>query len=133
MAAGGDEPRWLWLELVEDIHEHSLEEWDGLAGVREPSQLDASRERPRTRFAYGGESRIPALAAWYVIAFARTQCFVDGNKRTALLCALTFLDLNGYEAEPDRDEIWQSVVAVAEGAISEDDFVEWMVSISRPR
>lgn len=82
-------------------------------------------------YQFGGEERIPALAAWYVVAFARTQCFVDGNKRTALLCGLEFLDLNGYEFTSDRDDIWKSVVAVSDGSQDESAFVEWFVSQAR--
>lgn len=129
-----DEARihWLWLELVEDIHASSLRAWGGAHGIREPSQLQANLNRPKAHFDYG-EKRIPALGAWYVIAFCRTQCFVDGNKRTALWTGMTFLDFNGHRAVQDSDEIWRTVLGLSNGSVSETDFIKWFVSISSPR
>ena len=36
------------------------------------------------------------MAAAYLFHLARNHPFVDGNKRTALMCALAFLGLNGH-------------------------------------
>ncbi|TMA27177.1 MAG: type II toxin-antitoxin system death-on-curing family toxin [Deltaproteobacteria bacterium] len=37
------------------------------------------------------------MAAVYAWGIARNHPFVDGNKRTALITAVTFLELNGYK------------------------------------
>jgi len=37
------------------------------------------------------------MAAAYAFHIAQNQPFIDGNKRTGLLAALVFLDLNGVE------------------------------------
>lgn len=42
------------------------------------------------------------MAAAYAFHIAQNQPFVDGNKRTGLLAALVFLDLNGVVV-PDRE------------------------------
>lgn len=110
----------------------SPENGGGSTGVREPGQLKANLVRPQQVYAYSGESRIPALAAWYAISFAKTQCFVDGNKRTALLSAMLFLELNGYHAIEDHEDISRSIVELAEKTLPEEDFVEYFVRISRP-
>jgi death-on-curing protein len=39
------------------------------------------------------------MAATYISCLTIRHPFVDGNKRTALASALTFLYLNGYEIE----------------------------------
>lgn len=46
--------------------------------------------------------------------------FVDGNKRTAWMCTVVFLDLNGAEMPAvDQDGAYKLVVGVAAGAIHE--------------
>jgi death-on-curing protein len=48
----------------------------------------------------------------------RNHPFVDGNKRTAASAALTFLNLNGIGIEADEDDLYDLVIAVAEGRVS---------------
>lgn len=53
-------------------------------------------EAPKSTFdrrpLYGSLAEMAAVYAWGI---ARNHPFVDGNKRTALLTALTFLEMNG--------------------------------------
>ena len=123
------EPKWLLLRAVKDLHDHGLDMYGGASGVREPNQLSANIERPKFYFHYG-ETRIPALAAWYAIAFAKTQCFVDGNKRTAAFTAITFLVINGYQTIPDSLVWAEKILDISNGEISPEEFVEWVVSVS---
>ena len=44
------------------------------------------------------------MAAAYVESVCVRHPFVDGNKRTGAVCALTFLLLNGYEIDEIYDE-----------------------------
>ena len=44
------------------------------------------------------------MAAVYVESIAIRHPFVDGNKRVAATCALTFLYLNGYALNESYDE-----------------------------
>lgn len=46
---------------------------------------------------------------------AENQPFIDGNKRTALVVMLTFLELNGYVVDLSEDERVKLVFEVAEG------------------
>lgn len=43
--------------------------------------------------------------------------FVDGNKRTGLLSALVFLDLNGISIAQPSDALYELTMGVAEGRI----------------
>lgn len=70
---------------------------DGGVGVADHAGIDAAAARPASR-AFGTDA-FPSLwakAAAYVHAFATTQYFTDGNKRTAWFAAMTFLRLNGH-------------------------------------
>ena len=44
------------------------------------------------------------MAAAYLHGICRNHPFIDGNKRTAVAAALTFLEMNGVEIEADEDE-----------------------------
>ena len=44
------------------------------------------------------------MAATYLNSIAFNHLFMDGNKRTALAAALTFLFINGYETEELHEE-----------------------------
>lgn len=47
--------------------------------------------------------------------------FVDGNKRTGLVAALAFLELNGYSLRADRSHTEAMVLAVAAGEQTKAD------------
>lgn len=55
-----------------------------------------------------------AMAAAYAFHIAQNQPFVDGNKRTGLLAALVFLDLNGVVTLDPDGRLYDAMIAVAE-------------------
>jgi death-on-curing protein len=57
------------------------------------------------------------MAAAYLFHLARNHPSVDGNKRTALMCALVFLGLNGQRLRADPDDLYSLVDGVAAGAV----------------
>ena len=64
------------------------------------------------------------VAAAYAFYLATSHCFVDGNKRTALVAALVFLDVNGHALAPIADEWVEVMVRVARGLISREELAE---------
>ena len=52
-----------------------------------------------------GQDDLAAIAAAYAFPIAQNQPFTDGNQRTAITCALTFLDLNGIDPSRYDDTI----------------------------
>ena len=57
-------------------------------------------------------------SAAYLFYLCQAHSFVDGNKRTALSAALTFLDTNEVEVHAPGNELYDLVIGVAEGRIS---------------
>jgi death-on-curing protein len=43
------------------------------------------------------------MAAAYLFHIVKNHAFLDGNKRTALVAALVFLDINGVSLERDDE------------------------------
>jgi death-on-curing protein len=89
------EPRWITEEILLAIHAQQIERYGGLHGVRELGVILSALARPRNRWAYDWPADMADLAASYLVGLVRTQGFNDGNKRTALACALVFLAVNG--------------------------------------
>ena len=58
------------------------------------------------------------MAAAYLYGMCKNHPFLDGNKRTALACALAFLRLNGISVRSDNDALYDLVIGVAEGRVS---------------
>lgn len=64
------------------------------------------------------------MAAAYLFHIVSNHPFVDGNKRTGLLTALVFLDLNGIAIEHGSDELYVLTMAVAEGKLTKSAIAE---------
>jgi len=96
----------------------SIERYGGGDGVRDLGLLESALAQPRLafgdQFAHEG---LFAMAAAYLFHIASNHPFVDGNKRTALLAALVFLDLNGVSIERDSDALYELTMGVAEGRL----------------
>ena len=69
---------------------------------------------------------LPELAAAYAYGIAKGHAFVDGNKRTAFVTALTFLRLNGLGFRPDPVEGVRMMEDLASGDVSEAAFAGWL-------
>lgn len=91
-------PVFLQLLDVLEIHEDLLSSFGGKTGVRDPGLLQSALAIPMSG---SGETFFHAdlyeMAAAYLFHLIKNHPFLDGNKRTALGCALVFLDLNGIE------------------------------------
>ena len=119
-------PEWKWMreDIVLVLHDEQLAEHGGGTGIRDPGLLDSALARPLNLSAYG-EPDAAALAAAYAFGIARNHLFVDGNKRTAAVTAITFLVLNGIGFEIGEAELVVMMQALAAGELGEDEVVAW--------
>jgi death-on-curing protein len=118
-------PVWIDLEVVLAIHDEQLAEHGGQAGLRDRGLLESALGRPRNQFAYGEES-IARLAASYALGFSRNHPFLDGNKRTSLVVAELFVDLNGFDLAATDAECVATFVQLAAGDLTEEQLAEWI-------
>jgi death on curing protein len=120
-----NEPIWLDVAIVSDIHAEQLAIFGGPEGIRDVGLLESALARPMNRFAYG-ETDLASLAAAYAFGLARNHPFVDGNKRAAFAAMLVFLGLNGITFRVDPAHATASVLALAAGELDEDAFARWI-------
>lgn len=108
---------FILLEFVVEVHDFFIEEYGGLPGIRDDGLLLASLNRAKFYHHYELYT-ISQLAAVYIFSINDGHVFVDGNKRTSLAVAETFLDLNGYRLAADNESLEKIALDVAKGKIS---------------
>jgi len=109
-------PAFLSLDEVLALHADQISRYGGEEGVRDLALLQSALAMPQARF--GGQWLHPTLhemAAAYLFHVVRNHPFVDGNKRTGLVCAIAFLGLNDLELTAEPDDLVELVLGVAEG------------------
>lgn len=115
------EPEFLTVEDVLDIHARQLERFGGQAGLRDQGLLESALAQPQASF--GGiplHEDLFEMAAAYAFHVTGNHPFFDGNKRTALITALTFLALNGFTV-PESDRLYEAMLAVATGQLDKKE------------
>jgi death-on-curing protein len=127
------DPEFLDLEDVLAIHREQRARYGGGSGIRDSGQLESAMATPRATF---GGSFVHAdlfnMAAAYAFHIAENQPFVDGNKRTGLLCALVFLELNGFVVEEPPLRLHDAMIAIAEKRLDKRGLAEILRALSRP-
>lgn len=119
------EIRWITREIALAAHARSLRDHSGAEGVRDEGMLESALARTQNLAAYT-EPSIFELAATLAHGLAKNHPFVDGNKRTAFLCAYVFLGLNGRILDADEAEAAAIALDLAAGEVSEEDFALWL-------
>jgi death-on-curing protein len=87
--------------------------------LRSRSGLEGAVARPRTHGAYAGAD-VALQAAVLAHGMAESHVFVDGNKRTALIALLTFLDINGWMLDTDDVTLASWILDLSQGLGAED-------------
>lgn len=124
--------QWIWLdpEVLIAVHEEQLAEHGGSVGTRDIKLFESAIARPRQVHAYGlptgGEPSVAHLAAFYMHGLARNHPFIDGNKRTALVAAELFLELNGFELNASDAECVLMTLSISAGTTSELELASWI-------
>ena len=71
-------------------------------------------------------SDLAELAAGYVHGLVKNHGFMDGNKRTALLVALTFLYKNKHQLNASDDAIFDTLNGVANNTVGQTRLAAWL-------
>jgi death-on-curing protein len=119
-----NEPIWISKKAVLAMHSAQLAEHGGSDGIRDETLLDSALAKPLNVFAYADQPDIFRLAASYAFGIARNRAFVDGNKRTALVVSITFLDRNGWDIVAPKGEVYFTFLHLADGSLSEDELTD---------
>jgi death-on-curing protein len=126
-----NEPEFLSFEDVLLIHDEQIEVYGGIHGIRDRGLFESAVMMPQAGFS--GEylhQNLFEMAAAYAFHIAENQPFLDGNKRTALVSALVFLDINGFEILDPEMKLYDAMIAIAEKQIDKYDLADLLRSLS---
>jgi death-on-curing protein len=115
------DPLFLTLAEVVEIHSDQIRRYGGQEGLRDHNLLESAVAQPEASF--GGEWLHPdlcSMASAYAYHLCQNHCFIDGNKRAALACALVFLEMNGVTLLDPRGRLKEAMVLVASGKMEKE-------------
>ncbi len=129
-----EEPVFLTEEQVVSLNLRAITKHGGTHGVLDPGLLSSAVAMPQATFEgrYLHDS-IAAMAGAYLYHICQAHAFHDGNKRTAVLAAVVFLDLNGYDLEVDDHTFEELVVSVATRRAGKDRVTAFIEGHMVPR
>ena len=122
------EPVWLRRTWLDALHHHQVTRFGGLHGVRDSGAIDSALARAQDRWHYGGARDLTVLAAAYGFGLARNHGYSDGNKRIAFVAMGVFLDMNGLELIVEEPDVVETILALADGQMSEEALADWLKS-----
>jgi len=110
------------------MHRKLIAKTGGLDGVRDIGILEMSVLSCTQTF--NDEELYPSViekAARVAFSICKNHPFVDGNKRTAILCMLTALRINQIELiKYTQTELVSLGLGIADGSIDYQDIVLWI-------
>ena len=127
--------QYLTVARVLFIHDQMVKRFGGSFGMRDLGLVESAVARPQSSF--GGQDLYEDIfdkAASLLQSLLKNHPFLDGNKRTALTSAGTFLKLNGWKLKNTHDEEVEFAVAVDNQHLPIEQISKWlkMHSIKNP-
>ena len=107
--------QFLTVDEVLDLHTDLVTRFGGIAGIRDLGLLESALAQPSLALAYT-QLTVFELAAIYCFGIIKNHPFLDGNKRTGLLAAITFLYHNGIEIECSFEQLYKLAVGIADSS-----------------
>jgi len=123
------EPVFLSSAQVTSLHRLSLELHGGQDGVRDQAAFESAFLHPQTVWFYG-QGDLFDIAAAYAFHLAESQAFLDGNKRTGMAAALTFLRVNGKTVTRHTEELHAAMISIAKREIGKPELATLLRDLS---
>lgn len=119
--------KFLTVAQVLAIHYRMVKLFGGSHGVRDLGLVESAVARPKSSF--GGEHLYPLVfdkAAALLQSLLKNHPFIDGNKRTALVSAGIFLEVNGYKLKNDHKKEVSFAIQVDNQNLSIEQISKWL-------
>jgi death on curing protein len=117
------------VDFVVTIHDEIINRSGGLRGFSGGgvAGVESALQRVSNHAHYENLNDALGIAGLYAEAIARGHVFNDGNKRTALACALSYLDQQNVQVREDPC-LEDATVMLANGEWGRDDFA-WLLGL----
>lgn len=126
--------RFIPYEVIIRFQEDQIKLYGGSTGIRDKGLHESALAQPEATF--GGEyvhSTIFDKAAAYGYHICKNHPFYDGNKRTALLAMLIFLDVNGWTLKTDKKLLYAAIVELASGNLEKEELSTFLENHSEKK
>lgn len=125
---------WNWIDesVLLALHDESLAEHGGIAGIRDVGLFESALARPQQKAHYE-DVNVAQLAASYGFGLSKNHAFLDGNKRAAFLSIGLFLVINGYRLNTTQADATAKMLALAAGELSEIQLADWIEQVMTER
>ncbi len=113
----------------DDVMDANSQVLGGEPRLRDRGLLESAIARPMA--SAFGEDAYPTIfqkAAALLDSLSRNHPFVDGNKRTAAVATILFLEQNGFRRVWNPADALQFILAVAQGQRSIAEIAEWLTN-----
>jgi len=123
---------FLSYEQILFIHKNQIKNYGGVYSIRDKNLLKSAIAQPKITFKgkYLHEN-IFQMAAAYLFHIVNNHPFVDGNKRTGLVVALVFLEMNNIIINETNEKIEKNVLKIAQGKMNKNEIAIWLKSKSK--
>ena len=124
---------FLTLTDVLQIHNDQINRYGGSPGIREQNLLLSALAQASSTFS--GEylhTDIYQMAAAYLFHICNNHPFIDGNKRTAIVSTIVFLELNDVEVTADESNLEKVVFSISQGKMDKLSIADWLESNCQP-
>lgn len=127
-----DKIEFLTLAEAVEIHKNQIELYGGESGIRDYNLLNSAIYFPQSTFnSQFLHDNLFDMAAAYIYHICQNHPFIDGNKRTALVCGLVFLDLNGIEIDDHLGSLYKMMMKIAGGKGNKDEIAGILKKLSK--
>lgn len=125
--------KWLTVKDLELVHMQIIDVSGGSAGVRDLGRLESAINGMKQQvFGEDTYSGVFEKAAYLMRGIIGDHPFVDGNKRTGVMSALVFLNLNNYDTSVMTDkDLEDFAVQVAVERLDVKQIAHWLESNSK--
>ena len=116
------EPLFLSEEAIIEFHSEQIRLFGGLDGLGNAAGFSSAVASPQNVYLYQPDATLFDLAATYAYHISMSQAFLDGNKRTGLQTAISFLKINGYRVETDPEHLFEGMLNLHLGKETKEAF-----------
>lgn len=117
---------YLTIEQIQALHAIAIEEFGGRPGLMDGSNLQMAARVPYDVWLLDGGD-IWEQAAAYAYSITHHPPYHDGNKRTALACALAFLEINGCNQHNfDEENLFEAIGWLGKHELTRRAFAQYL-------
>lgn len=117
--------RMLSEKVVLWMHDYLIRAYGGKPGIMSRDLFSSALNQPLMD-SYYANADLLSMAASYAFHICKNHAFNDGNKRTARMAMIIFLQYNGMEIIATENELEEKILDIAANRIDKKQLADWL-------